>query len=420
VCLHAIRWPVRFFVFACEALVVSAIVQLGLALPMAVYFHRVSLTGLSANVLVGLPMSLVVVAGFAAIFTGWALPAKVAGALLSFSQWVVDTHAGWEPAWRIPSPPFWLGAAIAAALIIAAVTRRTWRYSAFAALVVLVAAMVYHPFPPRIARGELSLTAVDVGQGESLFLTLPDGKTILLDGGGIPSYGRTSKPQLDIGEEVVSPVLWEQSIQQVDVVALSHAHEDHMGGLPAIIRNFRPREIWIGVDRDLGARGIPVRTFRRGDAFAYGGAHFTVLAPAREYASADKPHNNDSLVLRVRHGTRSFLLSGDIESSVERELTEGNLAAGVSVLKVAHHGSKTSTGDALLDQAHPAFAVISSGAGNSYGHPHPSVVERLAERRIGILRTDQLGEITVRTDGRRLWVDAAAWAPPRFGLYSAF
>jgi competence protein ComEC len=421
-CLHIVGMPVRAAVFVYEALLVSAVVQLGLALPMAVYFHRVSFTGLSANVLVGLPMSGVVVAGFAAVLTGWWLPAWIAGSLLAFSQRVVDLHAGWEPAWRVPSPPLWLGLCIAGALVFAALVRRR----AVALVIPLVALMLWHPFPPEAARGELSLTAVDVGQGEAMFLTLPDGKTMLLDGGGIPNFGRKIRPQIEIGEDVVSPVLWEQSIRRVDVAALSHAHEDHMGGLAALVRNFRPREIWTGIIpdipawRELEASGAAIRTLRQGDAFEYGGAHFTVIAPAREYEPREKPHNNDSLVLCVRHGRQTFLLSGDIERTVENDLLENDLIAGVSVLKVAHHGSKTSTSEDLLDRARPAFAIISAGADNSYGHPHPSVLARLAERRIGILRTDELGAITVRTDGARLRVDAAAWSPPSFGLYSAF
>jgi competence protein ComEC len=426
VCLHLIRWPLRGAVFVFDAALLSAVVQLGLALPMAVYFHRVSFSGISANVLIGIPMAGVVALGLAAVLTGvWPL-ASLAGWLLTLSQKVVEWHANREPLWRVPTPPLWLGLAIAGTLIAAALAQhgsKAVRTFCYGALLALIGLMVWHPFPPEIRRGEMSLTAIDVGQGESLLLTLPDGKTVLIDGGGIPSFGRKVRSQLDIGEDVVSPALWSRSIKRVDIAALSHAHEDHAGGLRALIANFRPRELWTGVelrDHALSAAGIPVKTFRRGDAFRFGGAEFAVIAPARDYEPAAAPGNNDSLVLRVRFGEQTFLLSGDIETAAESELVSEGLAAGVSVLKVAHHGSKTSTRDELLDQARPAFAIVSAGRGNLYGHPHHTVLKRLAERRIGILRTDQMGQVTVRTDGRRLFIDAAALQPAAFGLYSAF
>jgi competence protein ComEC len=426
VCIALVQWPLRAAVLVYDAAVLSAIVQLGLALPMAVYFHRVSFSGVSANVLIGFPMTWVVALGLAAVLTGlWPL-AIAAAWLLQVSQRIVEWHARLEPAWRVPTPPLWLGVAIAAALLAAALAERAprvWRHSSYAALALLAALMIWHPFAPSGARGEMSLTAFDVGQGDGLLLDLPDGARMLIDGGGIPSYGRKAKPQLDIGEDVVSPALWNRSIKQVDIAVLSHGHEDHLGGLRALIENFHPRELWAGVAvRDPGIlrTGIRVRTFRRGDTFRYGGAEFTVIAPARDYEPAASARNNDSLVLRVRHGKQTFLLSGDIERAVEDDIVSAGLAANAGVLKVAHHGSKTSTGDELLEQARPAFAIISAGAGNTYGHPNPDVLERLARRRIGILRTDELGEITIRTDGRRLFVDAAVWQPPAMALDSAF
>ena len=419
VCRRLVSWPLRACVFVFDAGLLSAIVQLGLALPMAVYFHRVSFSGISANVLIGIPMAGVVMLGLAAVLTGLWPVASLAGCLLRVSQAVVAWHADREPLWRVPTPPVWLGIAIAGALIAAAFAQRAsraWRAACYGALLLLVALMLWHPFPPEIRRGEMSLTAHDVGQGESLLLTLPEGQIVLIDGGGIASFGRPVRSQLDIGEDVVSPALWSRSIKRVDAAVLTHAHEDHAGGLAALIANFRPRELWTGVAwRD--AR-IPVKILRRGDAFRFGGAEFTVIAPARDYERGAAPRNNDSLVLRVRFQEQTFLLSGDIESAIESEIVSEDLAAGAGVLKVAHHGSKTSTGDALLDQARPVFAIVSAGAGNPYGHPHPSVLRRLGERRIGILRTDQMGQVTVRTDGRRLFVDAAVSAGP--GLYRAF
>jgi competence protein ComEC len=123
------------------------------------------------------------------------------------------------------------------------------------------------------------------------------------------------------------------------------------------------------------------------------------------------PRNNDSLVLRVAYGERSFILTGDIERQVERELTAGNLVATADVLKIPHHGSKTSSTAPFLDLVHPAFAVISAGFENSYGHPHPDVLGRLAERHTETLRTDTMGLITIRTDGKRIVTETPLCCP---------
>jgi len=130
-----------------------------------------------------------------------------------------------------------------------------------------------------------------------------------------------------------------------------------------------------------------------------------VLAPFADYQPAATPKNDDSLVLRLRYGSRSFLLSGDIEKDVERRMVGENEVEPVDVLKVAHHGSRTSSTEEFLSAANPSFALISVGVDNSYGHPNRDVLERLEERHSEILRTDSSGLITIRTDGDHLTVD---------------
>ena len=177
----------------------------------------------------------------------WLRLRRVAGILLAISQRVVSWHASLEPNWRIPTPPVWLGVALSAALIAAALARGKWaRAATIGAVAVFLGLLVVHPFAPEVRAGELELTAIDVGQGDSLLVVFPDGKRMLMDGGGIPAFGRQYRSQLDIGEDVVAPYLWDRSIRTVDVIALSHAHEDHIGGLPALVSDFRPREVWAG------------------------------------------------------------------------------------------------------------------------------------------------------------------------------
>jgi competence protein ComEC len=425
------RWVLRTAAVALRAAfyfyelaVISASVQIGLALPMAVHFHRVSFSGVSANMAVVPLLSLAVPAGFLGVFTGWKWASTLAGWLLGLSQRVVDWHAGWEPAWRIPNPPLWLGLCVSTSLILLALSARwrpRWRWLSGLATALFLCLLLWHPFSPRVQPGVLEFTAIDVGQGDAFLLAFPDGKLMLLDAGGFPSYsGRPSG--LDTGEDVVSPYLWTRSIKRLDVVAASHLHEDHAGGIPALLRNFRPKEVWTGaLPRSSEARrfvelarraGVPLRSLTGGEQFDYGGSRISVLAPLPGDSAADNITDQDSLVLRVQFKERSVLLTGDMEPAVERELTERRMFPATDILKIPHHGSRKSTSDGMLEQLRPAFGVIGVGAGNSYNHPHKEVLDRLQAWRVTPLRTDLLGLIRIRTDGHRLEVETGPGARP--------
>jgi competence protein ComEC len=253
----------------------------------------------------------------------------------------------------------------------------------------------------------MEVTAIDVGQGDSIFVVGPDGSTMLVDAGG-PVGGVTEAAEatsrFDIGEEVVSPYLWSRRIRRLDVLVLSHAHSDHMGGMPAVMRSFGPRELWVSIDPNSEAYrallaeakdlGVKVRHFHAGDQLSWGGVEVTVLAPEAGYSNPREAVNNDSLVMRMQYGRSSVLLEGDAEAPSEREMVEHGRITAVTLLKVGHHGSRTSTTQAFLAAAAPQDAVVSVGRGNTFGHPRYEVVERIAASGTKLYRTDEFGLTT--------------------------
>ena len=413
-----IAFLLRIACFCWEMAAISTVVQIGVALPMAICFHRISFSGFSANIVIVPLLAAVVPIGFVAIFTGWSFAATVAGWLLTLARAIAAWHAQIEPNWRVPDPPIWLSIAFVAALIAFSFTIQRgaqWRWLAGTTVALLFALVMIHPFPPQITPAALELSVIDVGQGDSLFVAFPDGHTMLVDGGGFPPMGRKHQLKLDIGEDVVSPYLWSRSIRRLDVIAATHAHEDHVLGLHAIIDNFHPRELWTGASppspvqddllRHARRAGMTIRAMHAGDTFRFGEARGVALAPLPDYLPAETPGNNDSLVLRIQYGRRSFLLTGDMESPIENRLVEDGVLRPTDVLKVGHHGSRTSCTDGFLNAVQPVFGVISDGVDNLFHHPHQQVLDRLAFRHAEVFRTDTVGLVTLRTDGQHVTIE---------------
>ena len=442
-------WSVRFAIRVAELVVVSCVVELAMTLPMAVYFHRITIFALPVNLMI---LPLLVALMPAALLTLLALVVWPAGAVYPAMATALVLHLGVGMVhmfgslalgdFRIPNPRPWQSAVfcgllgLAIALAHAAVRRAESRMSPLetvpnrtmwdragagrwlrrTAWVALGLAALVAVMPRAVERpkGAMLMEAIDVGQGDSLLVITPDGKTLLVDGGGFGGGPRQAPQDFDIGEEVVSPALWARGIRHLDAVALSHAHSDHMGGLPAVLRNFHPDELWVGNNPPVAAYKalldeaadlhVRVRSFRAGDRFGFGEAQVHVLAPLSNYQPGAEPANDDSLVLHVAYGATSVMLEGDAEAPIEQAmLAEPGLES--TLLKVGHHGSVTSTRPEFLNRVDPQWAVISCGLHNRYGHPREEVLEELQEARVRTFRTDINGMSCFSLDGKSVAAD---------------
>jgi competence protein ComEC len=294
-------------------------------------------------------------------------------------------------------PPVAMIAGFACALL--AIAFLTGRARAIALLIALLIPSLASVQRDRANRSVETprVIVLDVGQGDSILVR--DGEHAMLVDGGI-------------GDANVITQLVDRGVRHLDAVVLTHAHPDHCGGLPAVIERLDVDEVWISPRRfrgDCASRMLeacsrsatPIRLLREHRSRAIGSVIVTPLLAARTFKRA--PENNSSVVLRLRIGARRVLLTGDIEREAEAELAS-NEELRADVLKVAHHGSRTSSSAALLDAVQPRIALISCGRHNLFGHPHPSVVDALRERDIRIVETDRNGAVEVAFERRQIRV----------------
>ncbi|MBS1820686.1 MAG: DNA internalization-related competence protein ComEC/Rec2 [Acidobacteria bacterium] len=409
----------RAVLWIAELALIGLVAEMVMALPVALYFHRATIFALPANMLtipiIGLLAPLAVIAFTASLISPWLamLPAAATAMLLHGIGRIIARVSHVQAAdLRVPGPALWAAMlAIAAWAFCIWAVRRSKRWASIALLALPLGTLAaLWPQPANVRQGKLEITAIDVGQGDSLLVVSPEGRAMLVDAGG-PVGGlneaAATANNFDIGEEVVSPYLWSRNIRRLDVLVLSHAHSDHMGGMAAVMRNFRPRELWVSTDpgsdayRVLIAQaaelGVKVRHLRAGDSSQWAGTQIKVLAPEPSYVNSAQPSNNDSLVLRIEYGIASVLLEGDAEAQSEQTILARGLAP-VTLLKIGHHGSRSSTTPAFFAALAPKDAIVSVGKGNTFGHPREEVIQRVASGGTRLFRTDEFGLTTFLLD----------------------
>ena len=406
-------------------LMASACAEAVLAPVGALVFQRVTLAGLVVNLAAVPCMALVqlgamvtaaadaVGAAPLASAAGWVTHMSVRGlvesaALVDFAPWLT---------WRVPAPSLVVVIAYYVSVIVWVFCSRPSRQILRAtAAVSTVALFLWMTLAPQtLSRitgdGRLHLTAMDVGQGDAFLVTFPNGRTLMIDTGGVSVRG-----DFDIGDRVLGLALRARGVARLDYLSFTHGDPDHIGGAASLAKDFSPAEIWDGVfvanhEPTMKLRAIAARRraawrpLQAGDRLNIAGVELRVHHPPRPDWERQKVRNDDSLVIELRYGQVSMLLTGDIGRDVEQALIPTLELLPIVVLKSPHHGSGTSSSKEFVEAIRPKVVVISCGRGNSYGHPVPYVLDRYRAVNAEIFRTDQEGQIEITTDGQSLQVE---------------
>lgn len=451
-----VQWLLRH---ALGAALISASVQIAMLPLLIIYFHRVSPGAIILNIGVAVLLAVLAMVALAALLLAQLslVLATPLIALANLTCWLlvhsVDLFTPLGGAsFRLPE---YTGALTAAyilyylplALLVLALARwrplgvrawssprdRRWRKLTTIAAGLqtgMVLLIICHPLSRDRIDGLLRIDFLDVGQGDAVLVTFPEGTTILIDGGGRPDFqgqrnlvtGDADDDQpferdtRSIGESVVSEYLWWRGLDRVDYILATHADADHIDGLNDVARNFQVRAAFVArtppgdpefakFAATLAARNIPLQVIGAGDQLSFGPATVSVLWPPLTPDALAPSGNNDSIVLRLQCGERRILLTGDIEKEGEAAILSAASQLTADVVKVPHHGSKTSSTSAFVAASHPRLAVISVGLTSIFGHPNKDVVERWHAAGAEVMTTGRRGTITVKTDGKALNVE---------------
>jgi competence protein ComEC len=422
---------------------------IGTAPLTAFHFNQFSFVGLIANAVV------VPIMGFGSVICGllaaalsflWPVGARplmlFAGSLAGVGTWLTGWFAGWPLAWTRTFTPTFVEIAIAYGFVAIwcacplaisitkkplsvkqmqrARVRARFRYAAAGALTIALVIDAGWWTYQRYFYPDLRITFLSVGEGDAAVVRFPGGRVMLIDGGG------TFFGTFDLGERIVAPFLWSNKIMHVDVVAVSYPDRDHFGGLVFLVRNFSAAEFWTsGLDSPDASyaqlldavSAVHAQRLVCGTAFPprmIGGVE--VRCVWQPPAIAEIKENNQSMVMRLTYHGNAVLFTGDIEAKGERQMigTGANLRA--AIVKVPHHGSATSSSPQLVAAARPRLAVISLGYFNRFHFPSDVVIDRYRQSGAMVLRTDQIGAVSVDFGSRGIhvstWRDGELALPP--------
>lgn len=418
--------PEQWWMRGAAALMLASMSAELILLPVVTYvFQRVTIAGLAVN-LIAIPcMAIVQVAAMLTSAAGAAGIDSLGSIGGQVTHWgvvgllesarVVDA-APWLT-WRVPSPPLLLVMAYYVAALLAFLRIKWQRPAAIAAMALFWIVAAPHTWARVHGDGQLHVTVMDVGQGDAILATLPNGRTLMIDTGGASIRG-----DFDIGDRVLGPALRARGIGRLDYLAITHGDPDHIGGAASLVRDFSPSEIWYGtfvnnhapsleLQEMAGRRRTAWRWLQRGDQLDLGGVEVRLHHPGISDWQRQKVRNDDSLVLELRYGQVSILLTGDIGREVEQALLPTLDLLPIVVLKSPHHGSGTSSSEEFINAIKPRLVLVSCGRANPYGHPLAYVIERYRAVGADIARTDLDGQIEVITDGRSLSPATFAGAP---------
>jgi competence protein ComEC len=442
------RWRLqRILRYVFQTIVVSLIVQMWLIPFAVIYFHRISLASILLNVPVGALMaieSLTAIGGILLAQINETLAAPLIF-LTEILNWLIvgmtTFFISWD--WSSLRIPHYAGQMKIVYLLyfipIFAITFLLLQWSPFtlkfqtpnfrfqirmatASFLILFGIIVFHPFSAPKPDGKLRLDFLDVGQGDSALLTMPTGETLLIDGGGRANFnqlyvqreGEEAEPfepdVQNIGETVVSNFLWEKGYSKVDFLLATHADTDHIQGLTDVARNFSINSAIVArtplQDEDfadfyhvLERKNIPLVKVKRGDVLTFGEVKIEVLFPESDKNPNADWDNNHSIVLRIIFGDTKFLLTGDIEKEGEKEILEMPEMLQANIVKVAHHGSRTSSTQPFIEATKAKVAIVSVGKTSPFGHPHEEVTGRWQNSGAKLMTTGEKGTITILSDG---------------------
>jgi competence protein ComEC len=422
-----VRLP-RYVAPIASMLLASAAAEAALLPVGATFFSRVTLAGLVLNFAAIPLMAVAQIAGLLVVALA-AVSSRLAAAagfvahlgaeglvrtadLIEFAPWLT---------WRVAPPTTVASALYLVALVLAwrlwgrrrtpfeeeRRSRRAVRWCAAAAAVACASWILLEPWRIASTRGDgrLHVTFLDVGQGDAAFIRFPDGTAWLVDSGGLGGSA-----SFDVGDRVVAPTLRAAGVGRLDTLVLTHGDADHIGGAPAIVREFRPRDVWEGVPvppfapllalhadaRAVAARLTSVQSF---DAAAIGGVQVLVRHPGLPDWERQRVRNDDSIVLELLWRSVSIVLTGDIGREVETTIARELAPAPIRIVKVPHHGSLTSSSESFVTALAARAAVVSVGRANRFGHPAPEVLERYERSGAEVFRTDRDGTVDLVTDG---------------------